>query len=406
MTGGTTPSLSSSRPAARLVAPAIFVAVLLLASINLRAPFIAVAPLAGEIRADLGISAAEVGLLTSLPVLCFGLAAPLALLIARRTGPELALVTCLGGIVAGALVRSAGPFWLALAGTVVIGIAITVGNIVVPVIIRRDVRPARVGAVTGAYVAILNIGAMLASVATAPLSSWLGWRGALLAWAVLAVVGALAWMLFLRRRGTDHDRHEHAATAAPVVWRRPLAWLLALAFAGQSTSYYGLTAWLPSLLADERGLGPEAAGAAASLFQICAVIGAVGVPMLAGRLPVWAPILVLGALWVTMPVGLLLAPEHYLLFAAIGGVAQGGGFASLLTVIAAAAGSQRQAAALSAFVQGVGYTVAALAPPALGLAHDLTSAWTVPLFIMVGTAAAFGVFGMIAALRGAAARAR
>jgi MFS transporter, CP family, cyanate transporter len=404
MTGGTTPALAPARPGQRVLAPALFVTVLMLASINLRAPFIAVAPVAGEIRADLGISAAGVGLLTSLPVLCFGLAAPLALLIARRTGPELALLACLGGIVAGALVRSAGPFWLALAGTVVIGIAITVGNIVVPVIIRRDVRPAQVGIVTGAYAAILNIGGMLASVATAPLSNWLGWRGALAAWAAMAVLGALAWWLFLRRQG-HAVRQEHPATAVPVVWRRPLAWLLTLAFAGQSTSYYGLTAWLPSLLADERGLGPEAAGVAASLFQVCAVIGALGVPMLAGRLPVWTPILMLGILWVIMPLGLLLAPEHYLVFTAIGGIAQGGGFSSLLTVIAMAAGTARQAAALSAFVQGVGYTIAAIAPPALGLAHDLTSAWTVPLLIMVVTAASFGVFGIIAALRGAAARA-
>jgi CP family cyanate transporter-like MFS transporter len=336
-------------------------------------------------------------------VLCFGLAAPLALLIARRTGPELALLTCLAGIVAGALVRSAGPFGVALVGTVIIGIAITVGNIVVPVIIRRDVRPAQVGIVTGAYVAILNVGGMLASVATAPLSNWLGWRGALASWALLAVVGALAWGSFLRNQG-HVERQEHAATAAPAVWRRPLAWLLTLAFVGQSVSYYGLTAWLPTLLSDERGLGPEAAGAAASLFQICAVIGALGVPLVAGRLPPWVPILFLGILWVTMPVGLLLAPEQYLLFAGIGGIAQGGGFASLLTVIAVAAGSARQAAALSAFAQGVGYSVAALAPPVLGFAHDVTSAWTLPLLLMVGTSASFGVFGIIAALRGAAAR--
>ena len=43
-----------------------------------------------------------------------------------------------------------------------------------------------------------------------------------------------------------------------------------LAFAGQSVSYYGLTAWLPSLLADERGLGPEAAG---RCFRVLAELG-------------------------------------------------------------------------------------------------------------------------------------
>ncbi|WP_286276377.1 hypothetical protein [Naasia aerilata] len=106
-----------------------------------------------------------------------------------------------------------------------------------------------------------------------------------------------------------------------------------------------------------------------------------------------------------MPLGLLLAPDQFLLFNALGGVAQGGGFAALLTVIAVAAGDARQASALSAFVQGVGYTVAALAPPALGLAHDVTSGWSLPLVLMVGTAASFGVFGMMAAMHGGRRRA-
>ncbi|BDZ46280.1 MFS transporter [Naasia aerilata] len=290
MTSGdtSTEAATTSGTGRRAVSVGLFVAALLLACINLRAPFVAVAPVAGAIRDDLGIGAAQVGLLTSIPVLCFGLASPLALLVVRRTGAEVALLACLAGIIAGAAVRSAGPFWLAIAGTVVIGVAITIGNIVAPVLIRRDVPAARVGAVTGAYAATLNVGAMLASVSTAPLAAWLGWRGALAAWIVLALVGVLVWSLFLRRQG-HVERVHHPATDAPVVWRRPLAWLLALAFIGQSTSYYGLTAWLPSLLSDERGFSAEQAGFAASLFQICAVAGALGVPFLASRLPLGRP---------------------------------------------------------------------------------------------------------------------
>jgi cyanate permease len=106
-----------------------------------------------------------------------------------------------------------------------------------------------------------------------------------------------------------------------------------------------------------------------------------------------------------LPLGLLLAPDQFLLFTALGGVGQGGGFASLLTVVAVAAGSARQASALSAFVQGVGDTVAALAPPALGLAHDLTAGWSLPLVLLVGTAASFGIITAMHGGGGRAARA-
>ncbi|WP_210480801.1 CynX/NimT family MFS transporter [Naasia sp. SYSU D00948] len=387
-------------PLPEAAAPGLFLVALLLAAVNLRGPFVAVAPVAGEIRAEFGISAAEVGLLTSIPVLCFGLAAPLALLVIRRVGAELAVLVCLVGIIAGAAIRSAGPFWLAIAGTVVIGLAITVGNVVVPVLIRRDVRPGRVGLATGGYNSMLNIGAMVVSLGTAPLAAVLGWRGALLAWLTLTVLGTAAWLVFLRRRPPT-VREDSAPAEHAVVWRRPLAWLLALAFAGQATSYYGITAWLPSLLADERGFTASEAGVSSSFFQMFAVLGAIGMPLLVMRIPAWAAISLVGALWCSLPIGLLLAPELFLLFCALGGVAQGAGFTAVFTVIAATAGNARQTAALSAFVQGVGYVAAALSPPALGLAHDLTGGWTAPLLIVVGTTLCFGVFGVAAALRGA-----
>ena len=62
-----------------------------------------------------------------------------------------------------------------LAGMFVIGAAMTIGNVVIPVIIRRDVPPARVGVVTAAYVATLNAGSLLTSLLTAPLAAVIGW---------------------------------------------------------------------------------------------------------------------------------------------------------------------------------------------------------------------------------------
>lgn len=49
-----------------------------LLALNLRPALVAVSPLADTIRADSGMSAASVSLLTALPLLCFGLLAPLA----------------------------------------------------------------------------------------------------------------------------------------------------------------------------------------------------------------------------------------------------------------------------------------------------------------------------------------
>ena len=89
---------------------------------------------------------------------------------------------------------------LPMAGTVVIGTAIAVGNIVVPVIIRRDVPWRRIPTVTAAYTAALNVGSMITALGTAPLAAAVGWRWALVAWGALTVVALVFWLVVARRR--------------------------------------------------------------------------------------------------------------------------------------------------------------------------------------------------------------
>ncbi|GAB3653431.1 CynX/NimT family MFS transporter [Nocardioides korecus] len=409
-------------PARRRVAfPWLFVAVLVAVSVNLRSPFVSVAPISTELRTDLGVGGAAIGLLTSLPVLCFGLLAPLALAVIRRSGVEQAVSLCLVAVVVGSAIRSVGGFPLAALGTVVIGLGITVGNVVVPTVIRRETPAARAGLVTGAYVTAMNGGSMVVTLATAPISAAFGWRVALAVWAVPALVGLLVWRWW-------QGRHRRSATASAVgaaseaessaavepapsgeasssvdpahrdrtVWRTPIAWLLGLAFAGQASSYYSLTAWLPTLLGDEIGLSANGAGTASAIFQVSAIIGALGLPLLATRLPPAPLIALVGLCWMTFPVQLLLDPHLYVLGSVLGGIAQGGGFAAIFTIVVQVSRTDRESAQLSAFVQGVGYVVAATGPAVLGLAHDVTNAWTVPVLIVLGTTATFSVMGTLA----------
>ncbi len=57
---------------------------LILVALNLRPALSSMAPMLSEISKTLGLSAAQAGLLTTLPVLCLGLFAPLAPVLARR----------------------------------------------------------------------------------------------------------------------------------------------------------------------------------------------------------------------------------------------------------------------------------------------------------------------------------
>lgn len=370
-------------------------------ALSLRGPIVAPSPILGELRADLGLSATTAGLLTSLPVLCFAVVTPLASLLIRRVGPELAVIACLLGVLAGTVLRSVGPAATVLAGTVVIGAAIMIGNIVVPVIVRRDVPWQRASTVTGAYTAALNVGSMLTSLGTASLAQAVGWRWALAAWGLLAVVGVLAWAWLARRRTATPATLARPEAVRPSARVSRIGWLLMVAFCGQSFAYYAVTAWLPTLLGDTRGLDPAASGATASLFQIAAIVGAFGVPVIAARAPGWVPVAVMAACWVALPVGLLTAPGAYALWSFLGGAAQGGGFTAILGILARVSRSDAEAASMSARVQAGGYVAAASGPPLLGALNGATGGWTLPLLVVLGATLVFTAAGLLAA-RGAA----
>ena len=136
-------------------------------------------------------------------------------------------------------------------------------------------------------------------------------------------------------------------------------------------------------------MAPSAAGAGSSLFQILAIVGGLGVPMVARFASTTAVAVTLGTMWLTVPLGLLLAPELWWLWSSVGGAAQGGGITLIFIAIIKLARDQASAGRMSAIVQGVGYSVGAAAPTLLGYVHGLSGSWTNPMLLILGSVAAF-----------------
>ena len=390
---------------ARRSAPWLLVVAVALVALVLRGPIVAVAPIIDAVREDLALSAGQAGILTSIPVLCFALATPLALLVIRRAGPDAAVTVTVIGVALGTIVRSIGDVGPAVAGTVLIGVSITIGNVVLPVVIRRDVAPERVDLTTGVYTAALNIGSTITSLGTAPLALALGWRGALLVWLALNALALAGWLVAVGPRAALRptprpSRADRAPVApAPRIFRSATVLALALCFSSQAFSYYGVTAWLPSLLVDRNGFSIATAGASASVFQLAAVAGALGVPLLVRRLGPLGSIVLVGLLWCTVPAGLLLAPQLWALWCVLGGAAQGGGFTVVFVLVLRLSRSDAHASRLSATVQGIGYAVAATAPTVIGFAHDASGGWEAPLLTVLAATCSFLLFGTLAAAR-------
>lgn len=402
-----TPPRVSGPPRPSGVSAALLVVAIVVLALNLRGPFVAVSAVLEPIRADLGISASTAGLLTSLPVLCFGVATPLASALLGRAGLGRGVSISFVVLLAGIVVRSLDGLPAALAGTVLIGLAITVANVAVPVVIGRDL-PQSSGAVLGVYTAALNVGSMITLTFTVPIADATGWRIALLAWGALVLVGLAVWWYATRHEGradptgpVDGPTGPAPAADDRVWWRRPVVWGLTVGFAGQAFAYYGVTAWLPVLLRDELGMSPGAAGASASIFQIAALVGAFGVPVLLRVCP--GPrlvVVVVAAGWTTLPLGLLLAPQLWALWCSVAGAAQGGGLVVIFALVVRRARDQTDNRRMSALVQGGGYLVAATGPTAVGAVHEATQSWTAPLLVVLAAIVLMGVAATASAGRG------
>jgi CP family cyanate transporter-like MFS transporter len=281
-------------------------------------------------------------------------------------------------------------------------VAITVGNVAVPVVIARDLRH-RSGTVLGAYTAALNIGSMLTLSFTVPLADVVGWRAALAAWSSLVVVAAAVWWHATRGKAdgaqdAGESEPDRPPSTAPAWWRNAAGWGLTAAFAGQAFAYYGVTAWLPQLLRDELDMAAATAGTSASVFQIAALAGAFGVPVLLRVLPGPRPVVLLVAVgWAALPVGLLLAPQLWPVWCVVGGAAQGGGLTVLFALIVRTARDLTESRRISAQVQGVGYLVAASGPTVVGAVHGASGGWTAPLLVVLGAIVLLGVAGTLSA---------
>jgi CP family cyanate transporter-like MFS transporter len=386
----------------------------------LRGALLAVPPVVSQLADDLHLSESQLGALTSIPALCFAVVTPFASVFIGRAGANAATTVLILGVSVGTLLRSAGESSTLIIGTVVLGVFVSVGNVVVPVLIRRDISPGRQAIATGVYTAALNAASMLTSLTTAPVAIAHGWRAALALWVVLALVAFGVWFAVLGPRNAVHwgpmqrlietgavetvpvtTRSLHVKGGADhrSVWVTPTAIALATTFAGQSFAYYGVTAWIPTLLEDRFGLNTTAAGASSSVFQIAAVLGALSAPLLVQRCGPLAVMIGLSVLWFSLPLGLLTAGSTWGLWVLLGGIAQGGGITMVFTLVVRIATSDARTRQLTAMVQVVGYAVAACAPTSVGAALQATGGWDVPLLVISAGVALFAVGGVVVTTR-------
>lgn len=375
---------------------ALITATAFVVALSLRPALTAVGPVLPRIGLDLHLGEAAQGLLGTLPLLAFAVASPLVHLASRRFGMERAVFVSLLVL---ALSSAARPYtgqaglWIGMA---VVGAAIAIGNVLVPVIIKRDYAN-RVSRATGIYTAFITGGAAIASILAVPIADAVDWRLSLAVWGGLAVLVAVIWL----PRTLSPEPMPAATTedgAPPVsVWRQPTAWLVTGFMGLQSTAFYLFVNWLPTIEISTGGVSERATGVHLFLFQVFGLIGGLSIPFLlkhptnqrAGLMTASTPILV--AL-----LGLLLAPHLAIVWAIVGGLGQGAGLVAALSLISLRGRGHHETTQLSGMAQAVGYTLAGAGPVVAGYLTQVTGGWSTTLVVFAVLAAMQVTLGFVA----------
>jgi CP family cyanate transporter-like MFS transporter len=392
---------------------------LVLAALNLRPAITSLGPLLEEVRRGLGMSGTVAGLLTSVPSVCFAVFGIMAPRLARRFGPATIVCAGMAAIAIGLFLRPfAGGTAGFLVGSALALVGIAVSNILLPAIVKQWF-PDKVSTMTGLYSMALAVGTSLAALSTVPMTKALGgsWQTGLAVWGILATLALCVWLPLAVRHGRDrraagaHAQKETpdvealesaaetpAPSAAPALSmvRSRTAWALALFFGLQATAAYITMGWMPQIFRDA-GISAGTSGILLALTMAMGIPLAFVIPRVATRLPNQGPVvLVLGLCGLTGYAGLYLAPAGgawaWALLLGISNCA----FPLALTMIGLRTRSHQGVVKLSAFAQSVGYLISIPGPLLIGMLHDATGGWGVPIALMAALMVPQMVVGVLA----------
>ncbi|MCT1576545.1 MFS transporter [Oceanobacillus kimchii] len=378
----------------------LILAILFIAS-TLRSPITSVGPLIPIFRNELEVTNAMIGLINTLPLIAFGIFSSFVPTLSRKLGMEITLLMAMVVLSIGIYIRSIGDISMLLFGTLLLGIAISVGNVLMPGLIKSSF-PYRIGLMTGIYSVTMNLFGALASGISVPITSFpsLDWRNAMQVWSVISLIAVIILLLRLpmirsSRKKVFVDVKSQPPTA---LFKSKIAWAVTFFMGFQSFIPYSLFTWLPDILL-AKGFSESDAGWFIAILQMGIIPTTFVAPIIAGKMNDQRIIgCIAGLLFFSGLFGITFTSSTNLIiaFLLLTGVGAGTAFSLAMMFFVLRTETVAQSSQLSSMAQSVGYMVAALGPLLLGFISEWTNGWTIPLVILMIVALCIAILGTIA----------
>ncbi len=370
---------------------------LLLLGVCMRMPITAIPSVIKEIAHTFSVAPTSLGILTTIPLLCFGLLSALVSSIARQIGNELTLEIAMVLMFIGSYLRILN-FTSLMVGTIMVGIAITCINVLLPAIIS-DKYPTRIGSVTGMYNTAMTLFAAIGAYAITPITHQSSWQVAVTIISAIALITAIVWLPNLKYNERVTKQTAKQTTTGTNMWKKMDAWWLLLFFGGQCFVFYSIVAWLPSIAMDA-GLTSNQASLIAGLLQLFSIPFAFLIPVIATRMHNRQPIMLfagivsmLGTLMMFFHIGSF---AYFCVVALLLGAGTTTTFVLAMTLFGLKTKSAADTRNLSGMVQSIGYLISALGPVIVGNLNAQTHNWVASLIVIMIAAFFFTVCGVLA----------
>ena len=356
-------------------------------ALNMRPAVTAIGPLFNVLIDSLQVSNTHLSLLTSIPVFCMGLFAPLAVPMQRKLGTKWSIGLLLLIIaLANGLRFGEGSYGILLVTSFAAGFAIAIIGPILNAYIKEKF-PSRFTSVVGVYSFGIGAGAALSSCLTVSIYNTFNksWTIALGGWIVVAIVALAIWLIVIPN---EKSKAQETATKSDESvrnpWRNKQAWTMLLFFGLQTSLFFALMSWLPAMLQD-KGFSLEVASAVLTFMSVVQLVGNIVITMLmekwTNRIKWILSLSLLGIIGFSL---LWIGTGSLLWFAVfIIGVVLSGLFPIGLLLPLDEATNNEEANRWSSMVLSGGFMISAILPLMIGVLYDQTGNHNVTYAIFI-----------------------
>ena len=371
---------------------------MVLAATNMRLPITMMPGLISALKQTLGLPSSMAGFITTIPLLTFAIMSPIIARLGHRFGNELIIYLMLIVLAAGSYLRVVPSMMLLFIGTLLVGIGVDGGNVLIPAIIK-DNFPERIELATSSYtLSMVFVGSLGTGLSGLMAAHW-SLTSTMAILSVIGLVNLIVWIPNLKynHRAPLMTKASDQQDKRPSVWRLPLAWIVTAFFGLQALVYYSLLTWLPTIFM-ARGFSVVVAGNLVTIMQLSGLPMSFLVPATSGKKAgVVTMIIVIGVGFMAGAAGILLPGLSFglaVILCVLLGLGSGAAFSLAVVFFTQKTTNGFETADLSGMAQSAGYLLAAFGPVIFGWLGSHVG-WGLVLWLAIGFSALLTLCGVI-----------